>query len=36
MVRSMLQDVYEVNQDVLLFFEHFEVVKSRNKDQEIV
>lgn len=32
MVRSMLSDVYEVNQEVLLFFEHFEVVKSLHKE----
>jgi len=32
-VRSLLQDAYEVSREVLLFFEHFEVVKSLPKEK---
>lgn len=32
-VRSLLQDAYEVSKEVLLFFEHFEIVKSLPKEK---
>jgi hypothetical protein len=32
-VRSLLQDAYEVSREILLFFEHFEVVKSLPKEK---
>jgi hypothetical protein len=34
MVRSILSDAYEVDKEILLFFEHFEVVKSIPLPQE--